>query len=277
MVTSRGVNRRSIFPATLATLAFVALINLGFALANLRVATIKIEGLKIAPLETVVNLVSQQLGQQRWWLLPQQVVLFFDTGRVRRVLEHQFPFATWSVSKEVSGMVNIAAEERVVALLWVSAGSVHYLDATGEAFAAADLPQPSAGISNGMEVIRHQALGQGVPAVADERNRRVAIGDWPLLQPAVQFIREVATALQTGAVKPPPAVTGWRYDADRYQLTAETLDGYEIYFASNQSAADQLGKLAAALQQGIAKRPGLQYIDVRFGQKIFYQHDQSGQ
>lgn len=267
----RTVGRWHTVNVIFAAVAFLAIINIGFALAHATVAAVEIQGLKIARIETVVDMVSTQLAQKRWWLLPQQVVLFFDTGRIRRLLERQYPFAAWAVSKEVSGTVKIAAEERPAALLWLSGGSVHYLDETGRAFAVAEPPRSSSGVSGGMEIFRHQALGHGLPGVTDVLNRRVSVGDQPLQQQTVQFIRAVAVAFNTGAVKPTPEVTGWRYDAELYQLTVETLAGYEIFFASNQAVTDQLSKLSAAIQQGITKHPGLRYVDVRFGQKIFYQ------
>lgn len=267
----RAVGRWHAANVMLAAVGFVALINLGFALAHATVAAVEIQGLKIARLETVVDMVSVQLAQKRWWMLPQQVVLFFDTGRIRRLLERQYPFAAWTVSKEVSGTVKIAAAERPAALLWVSGGHVHYLDETGQAFAVAEPPRSSSDASGGMEVFRHQAIRQGLPAVTDVWDRRIRVGDRPLPPSAVRFIQGVAAALQAGAVKPAPEVTGWRYDAGRYQLTVETLAGYEIFFSSNQDVTEQLGKLAAAIEQGILRRPGLRYIDVRFGQKIFYQ------
>ena len=247
---------------------FVLLLNIGGRAAHWSISAVHVEGAKFIEASQVAAMVREQIQQRRWLVLPQRVKSFFDTTALRRTLEQQFPFARWSVDKDGSGAVLVTIQERQAQLVWVADGKTYYVDAQGLLFSDVRAAESSADTAG---VIRHDALLENLPVVLDESKTAASLGTAAVTPATVAFIRSLAAALSDGTIALPAAVVSYRYDPATYRLALETVLGYDIYFAVNQPLSDQMEKLKVALQQGIARRTNLHYIDVRFGQKIFYQ------
>lgn len=254
------------------TVACVVVLNLGYALAHTTIGGVHISGTGIVAVERVVAIVEEQLDAKRWLLVPQKLSAFFHVRRLRQTLEHEFPFANWSVDRHLSGTLAITAREEQPAIIWAAGNQAVYLNQAGHAFAVVPhAPAVSATPkSPAYDPIRPLALAGHLPAVHDDLRADVVVGEYPLDPGVVEFTRRVARAFNSGEIRPALQIIRYRYDRSRYLLTAETLDGYEILFATNLAADEQLNKLTPTLAQGIAKNPRLKYIDLRFGGNVYY-------
>lgn len=263
-----GLARRRCWQALLAALVFVAVMNIGSRAWHWSISAVEVHGVKLIAANQVAAVVSEQLTRRRWLVLPQRVKAFFDVGALRQTLEQQFPLARWRVGKTSSGAVLVTVVERQAQLVWVASGQAFYVDANGLLFS--DVRSAGSAEDAAASVIRHQALRDGLPVVVDESAQPASLGAAVLTPPTVRFIRAVAEALTNGRVKLPTAGTGYRFDSVGFRLTVETTAGYAIYFASDQPLDEQLAKLDVAMQQGIGRREDLEYIDVRFGSRVYY-------
>ena len=263
-----GLPRRRWWQALAWAVAVVAVLNAGSRAVHWSVSAVQVQGAKLIPADQVVAAVREQLTKRRWLVLPQRVKAFFDLGALRQTLERQFPFAHWQVEKAAGGAVLVTVQERQAQLVWVVQGKPLYVDANGVLFSEVSAASRADGASGA--VIRHQALLEGLPVVVDESLESASVGTAVLNAPSVRFIRAVADAVANGRMKLPTAVTGYRYDRKSFRLAVHTIAGYDVFFASHQPLDEQLEKLNVAMQQGIGRRKDLDYLDVRFGQKVYY-------
>lgn len=264
-----GLLKRRWWQALAVALVLVAVLNVGSKAARWSVSAVQVHGAKLIAADQVAAAVREQVTKRRWLVLPQRVKAFFDLGALRQTLERRFPFASWQVDKDAGGAVLVTVRERQAELVWVAQGKTFYADANGLLFSNVSAASSAEDASDA--VIRHQALVEGLPVVVDESSESASLGTVALTAPTVGFIRAVADAVSNGRMKLPTAVTGYRFDRKSFRLTVQTIAGYDIFFASHQPIDEQLAKLNVAMQQGIGRRKDLDYLDVRFGQKVFYQ------
>ncbi|MDD5109649.1 MAG: hypothetical protein PHI63_00350 [Patescibacteria group bacterium] len=245
--------------------------NFGPIVSRLPLAEVKIEGLKLIESSKVIDVVRQQMEARRWLVLPQRLSVFFNVREARDRLVSEFPFANWFVEKTLLGGVSVAVQERTPVLVWNGGGNLFYLDNQGIAFAEVSSDQVSMVSTGATTIIRHKVGAEQTPVVTDESNRELHLGDQPATAEVLGAIEAVVHAMQEGIVPLMPTITGYRLEPSTGKLTLETSAGYVIYLDLASSLDEQLGKLTSVLGQGIGKRTGLRYIDVRYGQKVFYQ------
>lgn len=266
----RPLSVRVVQAAVLAV-GVIAVANIVPKVAKTTMTAIRITGAKYIDSARVIALAQSRLRESRFALLPQQVAAYFDVRRIRHELQKEFPFASWLVSRDDQGGLRIAVHERSAQLVWQSQGKLYYLDQSGQAFAEVISKQRTGDPESPLEVIRHEIAGDGLPIIQDALGRSVNLGAIPLTADVVEFIVTAADTLGNLLSKQASPVVGYAYDASTRQLTVHTVAGYDFYLTSDQSVDEQCEKVRAAIAGGIPKNVGLQYIDVRFGQKIFYQ------
>ncbi len=267
---SRGMGRAAGMAAFL-TLLLVGLLNLPTVVTQLPIQSISVTGARVISAEQVAQFITAQIKERRWAVFPQRLAVFFSPRQTEAKLREHFPFASWSVKRNWLGGISVNVQERDPRLVWVSASGAWYLDDDGVAFtsvpAAPGIPTAS---EKALAIKRLQPLDHALPVVVDESGAPVPSNQPVITAATLAFIREVAKFLEAAGPWS-TSVTRFRYHPRAYKLTAETADNLEIYFASDQPLAEQLAKLQTVITQGIHKRPGLRYVDVRFGQKVFYQ------
>lgn len=256
-------------------LCFAAIVivaaNVVPVLTRSTITAVHVEGAKYIDSGRIVALVQKQLRQRSFTLLPQQVSGFFDVRKMRNELRREFPFANWFVDKDTQGAVSIMVQERQAEVVWQSKGKLFYVDSMGQAFAEVTSKDQSTGVNGSLQVIRHEISGDALPLVLDELSGSVTLGDAPLSADVVQFVTSAAEALGDILSKQASPVVNFSYDRSTRRLAIHTVEGFAIYFSSDQPIAEQIEKIRTVIAQGITKKNSLQYIDVRFGQKVFYQ------
>lgn len=240
-------------------------------LTHSTITALKVEGAKYIDAGQIVALAQNQLRESRLALLPQQVGAFFNVRKMRNELQKEFPFANWFVSKDSQGAVSITVEERQAELVWQSKSKLFYLDSSGQAFAEVLSKDQATGSDGSFQVIRHEISGDTLPLVQDEQGKLVNLGDRPITDDVIQFITSAAGTLGDLLTKQASPVVNYSYDTATRRLTIRTVVGFDIYLSSDQSVDEQIDKIRAVIAQGITEKAGLRYIDVRFGQKVFYQ------
>lgn len=252
-------------------LLLLAVANVGPVLSQLPISNIIVNGTKLITSNQVVALVREQMQTKRLYVLPQQLGVFFDTRQLRERLQQEFPFASWTVKKNVTGTVSVDVFERQPKIVWASGGQLWYVDADGVAFLPVVTSQSSVSTTSELAIVRHQIQDDGLPVVEDEVGLTMQAGLSPIPREIVSFIRTAADMFRSGRIEGLSPAISYRYHVPTHRLTMMTVAGYAVYLSSTEPLDDQVAKLKAVLAEGVGRRKNLQYIDVRFGQKVFYQ------
>ena len=165
--------------------------------------------------------------------------------------------------------VIIEGNEQLASVLWVTGAEQYYLDSSGSAvrkIEESDLVVQTG--EAGVEVIRPEASAGRYPVVWDQSNDSVGIGQPVIAGDQLNFIVILNDRLVQSA----------DFDISHYNLanakardiTLVVKEGWEAYFTFDDSAENQVELLLSVLQQKIKNRRDLEYVDLRFGEKIFW-------
>lgn len=261
---SRRARRKKLYLKAILILLFFCVFLGGivalFCLPRFKVAAISFVGLDSLKEEDLKREISRVLGGKFYGILPYENILMVPCRKVSSVLLEKFPLLrSVSVIREFPRTLLVKAEEREAEALWCPGisststafgeGECAYVDSEGFIFR----PAP---VFSGTIFLRF----------FDERNEPSAVG------------REILDRMEFGKlavliVK----MTGKDLDVTKVILKEDGV--YEMYFGEGwyvllndkNEPEEAFSNLELVLSTTIKeKRPQLDYIDLRFGKKVFF-------
>ena len=231
---------------------------------------IEVNGNKYLDSQEIEQTVRDQLTQRRWLFFKQSSIFFFSKKQAKAALAQSYFLERLSVKKHYFDTIVVDLEEKTSGLIWASSQKQYYLDLTGVAIREI---QPTdllffAGQGD-TDVVRAEVNSGQYPLVKDQSNREVAVGQ-PVISPElVSFVISLTNLIDRGAdFSISHFEIGWPEAKD---ITLMTKEGWWVKFSLGDSAGTQFNSLSLILQQKIPDQTKLEYIDLRFGEKIFWQ------
>jgi len=96
------------------------------------IRNIEITGLARVSSEDIKNMVNDQEGHRRFWLVPEDNLLAFDKNKIASDLQAKYNFAALSVKRGIfNHTLKIIITEREFAYIWGEKDAYHYIDKDG--------------------------------------------------------------------------------------------------------------------------------------------------
>ncbi|HVV14907.1 MAG TPA: hypothetical protein VHD55_00675 [Candidatus Paceibacterota bacterium] len=224
----------------------------------LRIQKLEVAGVSSVNKELVEEQIRKSLSGAYWGVFPRDNIFLYSKAEMRARLLSQFPvFASASLSSEGFDGLRVDLVERKPAALWCGegpelSGSCLTLDESGAAYTLA------ADFSGSVYARYTGALPQGpLPRqfLAPEQFRGLAA-----------FVSELSGKLSSTSI----SVVAVGGDGD-VQVVCE--NGFRLVFSLDDNGADVLERFALALTAGpfaTHKLSDFEYLDLRFGDKLYY-------
>lgn len=236
----------------------IMLLGLGYLLFLSPLFTltiVNVEGTTRIPPDLVRGVVQEHTNQtKRWWYLPGNNLFLIDEYNIRQHLEAWVDTKSVRLKKQFPHTLIITIQERVPVLVWQINDERFMLDEEGiilKTLTAAD----------SFDRLIAWTQATGVTA------RTGKLGDALIPAPYAQALTQ-ALAMAAQTVGAPIMVVNFQY-GDEQNVVFKTSEGWDIYFllADWQNA---LARLKLLLTQADApNRTQLEYIDVRYENRIF--------
>ncbi|HEY4524467.1 MAG TPA: hypothetical protein VJL36_01795 [Candidatus Paceibacterota bacterium] len=266
-------------PVWLLLLVLVVAGGLAFFFNSDRFAlrAIEIRGQHLLTAEMIATAARQTLAGRRWFFFRRDRYWFYSPTQLSAALRARFTRLA-AVTPQISGWntLQLQVTERRTAALWCAEDSVptencFYLDETGLAFARAPHFSASPLIT---------IVGADPPAVSSTP----LLNSQPLPRARFHHLLNLKLALEEFFRSAPPldnfAVQKITATADgdyKFYFTGpnQTPAGFEIIITRTQTVAEILDRLESVLavpefQAELTPAARLEYLDLRFGHKIFY-------
>jgi hypothetical protein len=218
---------------------------------NARVATWEIE-----------DAVKDIMKGRRWWLAPNDNLMFLSEDDLSAQLIDRFVLASAEVTKKPPRTISITVAERVSSIMMSSPDGSHtVLDLDGTAIRVFR-PGESTDVA---------ALGTQGHLIVNEKDEKIALRERVLSKEVVETVVAARNAMQE-VWNDTPAFAEARIEGKGSQtVKIVTSEGWTIYVDAKQPLKEQLANAKAIIESKVGQdRPKLEYIDVRFGEKIFY-------
>lgn len=235
----------------------------------LKIKNISVKGNQYVGESEIQQVISEQINKQRFLLFSQNSIIFFSKLAAKKQLTKNYSFEQIKIKKHYFNTIEVLVKEKISRLILASGQDRYYLDINGKAIQkvmTTNLKIDSG--QAGTEIIRPETGENNQPLIYDQSNKPVIIGQEAIAARIVDFIIELTAEINKSAdftaayyTIANPAIA---------EINLVTKEGWQVYFDASKDAAGQMETLHSVLQQKVEKTDKLQYIDLRYGEKVFW-------
>lgn len=237
--------------------------------ASLQIKNIEITGNEHISQAQIKSLILAQLNSRRFLFFSQKNILFFSPRQAKNELTKNYFFRELKIQKKYFETIAIAVKEKTIRVIWSTGGNKYYLDLAGNVLEKADdfiVSQTAAGDT---DLVRAQAVSSRYPLILDKSNTPINIGQKAVDEKLIDFVIGLTEFLKNNGDF---GISHYVLENPQSQeITLITDEGWEARFKTTEAVKIQGNMLVAILAEKIKDRKALQYIDLRFGEKVFYQ------
>ena len=218
----------------------------------------------------IISMLDDQLTKKRWLLLNQNNLFFFSKNQFAKDFKKNFPLVKVDIIKRIPNTLVIRVEENLAPFYWQDNSGKYYVNNTGKILRPADTGQLIVDNESGKaSMIRFMTTTSQYPSVVDvSSGGSISVGSQVLDEENVDFIRQLTERVKDLADF---EINQFKMEGgDSLDIILETSEGWLIYFRLTEPLDQQFNKLLLILSQKINDRSNLDYIDLRFGEKVFY-------
>jgi hypothetical protein len=222
---------------------------------------IEISGLEKISYDEMRFIIDEQIASQRFFVFSQDNIFIFDEKALQKTLDNKYSLKSLKVDKSLPGIVRIFLEEKKPALIWKTAEKFYLVDWDGAIIREISQTEVS-------EYLGNQG-GAKMAQVFDDSNSSVATKDKILTAEVTRVINDLQNNL--------PRATGLNIVnlaiASRNDSTIKSLtsEGWTAYFSFINDLNAQILKLNAFMgEKNLEARKGLEYVDLRFEDRVYY-------
>lgn len=216
----------------------------------LKINQVAISGNEMIDSGELQEAVAQELDSWRWYVLPQRNVLWLSKNRLRQGIEAKYSIESLEIDKGWKSL-KITVKEKISHLILYNQEKFYFLKVNGQVL---------------KEVSREEAekYWDHLPILNIEK-KEINVGDQIVSEKMVDFIIRLDSAVKNRQL----AIFGYEQQGvDRVDLVAK--EGWRAYFDINSDPVIALENLMLVLQQKVSDRHKLQYVDLRFGDKVYF-------
>jgi cell division septal protein FtsQ len=234
------------------TLVLVVLgLNLMFSSPRLAINNVQINGLEHIDPSQIEDVVRTYLQQRALLVFKASNQFLFSSDKLSNDLEEAFALANVSLGQS-NGTLTITVVERTSNLIWES----------GEGRYVVDLE----GIVN-RELYTDEEADVSLPIFSDTNDLSIEVGDRVMTDTEIQNVFNFLDYLESKEI-------GFtKVEVDRLAgkwMSVQTILGFEILFDSVGDISLQVKHLDSVMIGQIDDLATLEYIDVRFGDHVYY-------
>lgn len=228
--------------------------------------------------------IGNVLRERLLGVLPRTSFWVLQTSWLEARLNRAFPFAQFSVSKTYPNLLAVRLREPIVLVDWVTGtGHEYYVDRSGAVVYRAPSAIPltfaltkETGAATSTPAVRESALPTVFiknrpalfPLVFDPDAPESSIGDHVVSTRSVALWQRVDRGFRE-TLGAPLAYIDVSPLPDHLRLVTE--EGWAVFWNEEDDVDAQIQRLAAVLRQKVRDaRPQLEYIDLRFGDKVYF-------
>ncbi len=253
---------------------FIIIIIFGVYFLNsaeqLQIKDVIVSGNEYINQSEIKSVILEQADKKRWLFLSQKNILFFSKNSAKKELTKKYYFEELKIKKKYFNTIEVSVKEKISSIIWISGEDKYYLDLSGVAFRKVTNTDLVINAGEGdTALIRPEVSLNKYPVIYDLSNNPVTIGQPVISQNQAGFIVGISEELKNNS----------DFDISHYnisgpksdEVTLVTNEGWEALFKISDSPENQSDLLLSVLYQKIKDRRNLKYIDLRFGDKVFWQ------
>lgn len=267
-------SRRSRWPfiaiGTVVGLA-IALISFFFTAPIFAITSVRVEGAETVNPGEIRKIAETHLDSRVFFIFKRANRFLFNNDQLKEKLEEKYFFSSLEIKREGQGLA-IVLEEKISSFLWLTADASYSLDQAGrviravsseEAKAIVDPPPLFGPTRDGTPMSEPTEI----LVFHDLAARPVVVGEAVLFETETENTRLFFETMRSAGL----IITSFEFNrAVGAWFRAATDGGFDILFDPNSDVSKQADRVLTLLKDQIKDTTVLEYIDVRFGDRVYY-------
>lgn len=231
------------------------IIGLGYWLflsSAFAIKRVQVESQVVLPTEWLAKILTQQLQKTRWRFAQQKNIFAFDAEQFGGALSREFALANMYVKKDRPHELIVKVSEKPREIVWSTQGKYFVLDAQGKILGSLSDTE-----ARGKMII--YAKTAAMPS-----------NNAPIMTPRIlAFIANVFQHADLQTLRPQFFIAE---NEDASEIALKVGEGWRIFFDATQDLGVQIENFKMTLTRAVpaTARNKLDYIDVRFGRRVYY-------
>ncbi|EKE14506.1 MAG: hypothetical protein ACD_12C00464G0004 [uncultured bacterium] len=221
------------------------------------VKEVKIEGNRFISSKNIENIIKETLGAKRFLIFKQNNILFFSKKKahqdlVNKIQEKQ-ALVDAKITKIYPDTLKISINERIPRLVLLSSGKRYFIDLDGVIT---------------RDIAPNEEIGIEFSKISYTTDKVLSIGDTVINPEFIKKALEIKDKLSQRTDKI-NMDSFQNVEDDEHQIWVNTQDGWQIFFDITSDIETQIDKLILVLEKKEIDRNRLNYIDVRFPERVY--------
>lgn len=237
-----------------------------------RIADIRIEGNDRIQDWEIRDAMDDLMAERWWFVIPKRSLILLPEKEIREHLLNRFVLDEVAVLKDPPQTLQLTVTERVSSIFMIMPdGSQAMLDLAG-AVVRTYRPDEALEIARGYGPTLQEQVNpaEGLPVLFDDRNADLDIRDETVGPDVVDAVITIPGTLEDVFG---PSVRSDEIHIDGFGTTTLrviTTEGWSVYLNAEKNVSEQLSDAKTVIDGKLGNdRRTLEYVDVRFGEKIF--------
>lgn len=211
--------------------------------------------------------VIEQMSQKRFFFFDQKYLFFFNTVNARQLIEKQFSFKKLSIKKKYPHTIRVNIEERKPYAVFEQKTGAWYIDEEGIIIShISDEGLTEENFSH-YDILRHKLIYKNLPIIQTKENFGNNINTLPLDQKEFSTIKKIVQEMYNQSSI---NINFFEYNKLERTFYAVSVDNIKIYFDLDGMIDRQIQKLRIILASKEEVGNIHEYIDLRYGDKVFF-------
>ncbi|MFA6131569.1 MAG: hypothetical protein WC702_00675 [Patescibacteria group bacterium] len=268
------VSKKSKWPFAIAGIVLgltIALFSFFFTAPIFTITSVRVEGAETINPKEIRTIVEDHLNSSAFLIFKKNNRFLSDKDEIKEKLEKDYSFSSLEIKREGHTLA-VILKEKVSSFLWQSGGVSYLLDNTG-AVIRTTLPEETTSIMNPPLLYGATKDGSLMPELIkilvfkDLADKPVEIGQVALTENEVKNIRSFFDAMLASGI----SIEAFELNRDvGTWFKAVTRNGYDILLDPDGDILKQADSVLIILREQIKDPSVLEYIDVRFGDHVYY-------
>ena len=249
-------------------LAFSGALYFLFGWNFFNIKKIEVSGNKNISEIEIIDLVNEQMLNRKFIIFSQANIFLFNKNQLRQSLSEKIILQKVKIDRRFPDTIRIEIFEKEPLAILITQSKAYYMDLEGLIVSLVkDQAELNIQKVGDFDIFRHEIVAKNLPIIYDLENRGAELNNIIATEKTTIFIIELIKKLPKNINYD---ISYYEYDAKNREVVANIIEGWRVRFNIDLNLDSQIDNLAVLLRENIKDTRNLDYIDLRFGERVFY-------
>ncbi len=216
----------------------------------------------------IENIILAQMEKKRFIFFPQKNIIFLNKKEAGDIMFSRFALDELDIKKKLFHDLQITLKEKKPYIVWIENKKSYYVDEKGMVISQVEQFDTQKENFKDYNILRHNIIYKNLPIIQNIANQKNYLTNKIIINNEIfskikKLIKSINEVVKIN-------INFFEINSNEKYITIITAEGWKIYFSLEDDIDSQIKKLELILDNKSKVGKIIDYIDLRYGDKIFY-------